>query len=146
MELSNYGLKAIKIREGVVNYVYKDSRGLLTGGCGHLLLPNERKIYPYRTKLDKATIDIWLESDLQKCFNAIDDLVKVPLAQNEYDALVSFIFNIGVKGFSGSSTLRELNQGHKKLAGLKMLLWNIPREIQGRRRQESFQFLNAYHV
>ena len=146
MKISLYGLKQIELREGVIYRVYKDSRGLLTGGCGHLLSPNERRAYPYNTGLSKQTVDNWLENDLQKCFNAISDLVKVPLAQNEFDALCSFIFNIGVHGFASSSTLRELNKGNYKMAGLKMMLWNIPHEIIGRRKQESVQFLTPYKI
>lgn len=141
MVISADGLKWIKLREGVIFHVYRDSVGLLTGGCGHLLTPNERLQFPYKTKLSVSQVDNWLENDLQKCFNAINDLVKVELKQYEYDALCSFIFNIGVHGFARSSTLRELNAGHKHLAGVKMLLWNIPHEIIRRRKQESYQFL-----
>lgn len=147
MIISKQGLDLIKKREGVIDHVYRDSRGFPTGGCGHLLNLDERRKYPVGIKLGAMITDRWLENDLQKCFNAINDLVKVPLEQFEYDALCSFIFNVGAQGFAHSSTLRELNKGNKHLAGVKLLLWNIPSEIMGRRRAESDQFLGrAFRV
>ena len=59
-------LKHLKEREGVRNESYKDSLGKLTGGVGHLLTPEEQKLYPEGTKIPQEVVDKWLEQDLAK--------------------------------------------------------------------------------
>ena len=73
--------------------------------------------------------------DLKETFEPkIRALVKVPLSQNEYDAIYSFAFNIGVgRGFPSSEFLKELNKGHYD--GTLMLHWRRPSEIIGRRKK-----------
>ena len=55
---------------------------------------------------------------------AVREAVRVPLTQNQFDALVSFAYNIGAPGFRGSSTLQRLNQGDHAGAAAAMAMWN----------------------
>ncbi len=143
MRTSLAGIKKIALREGTILHVYKDSKGLLTAGVGHLIKPEEKADYPYRKKITQAESDAWLTNDLRECEDAVNSL-GVNLKQNEFDALVSLAFNIGVGGFKRSTVARRLKAGDKKGAAEAILMWNKPPEIQGRRRTEYTQFLTPY--
>ncbi len=76
---------------------------------------------------------------------AVRASVRVPLNQNQFDALVSFAYNIGTAGFEGSSTLRRLNAGDAAGAADAMRLWNksdgaVNQGLVNRREQEVRQF------
>lgn len=142
MKTSAKGIKAIALREGTILKGYRDSKGLLTIGVGHLVKPGEP--YTLGGKITQAESDRLLAADLKESEDAINTLVKVPLAQNQFDALASFIFNIGVGGFKKSSVLRRLNQKDYTGAAKALMMWVKPPEITGRRRQEQKQFLTPY--
>lgn len=144
MRISPEGIKQIARREGTVLHVYKDSKGLPTAGVGHLLTLDEKKDFPVGTKITQAQSDAWLIADLKEAQAAVNSSITKSLTQNEFDALVSLTFNIGVAGFKRSSVVRKLNAGDKKGAAEAILLWNKPPEIQGRRRTEYFQFKTPY--
>ena len=116
---------------------YNDSKGFATIGVGHLLHKSkvtdaDRRAWTRFTKNDAKKL---LMKDLKETFEPkIRALVKVPLSQNEYDAICSFAFNIGVgRGFPSSEFLKELNKGHYD--GTLMLHWRRPSEIIGRRKK-----------
>jgi len=148
---SPIGVKKIAAREGTILHVYKDSKGLPTAGVGHLITAAEKKDYPVGRHITQAESDAWLAADLKECEDAVNAL-DVKLKQNEFDALVSLAFNIGVGaasgphkgGFLGSTVVRRLKAGDKPGAAKAILLWNKPPEIQGRRRTEYNQFLTPY--
>lgn len=144
VKTSETGLKKIAAREGTVLRVYKDSKGLPTAGVGHLLTGQEKKDFPLGTKITQAQCDAWLAADLKECEDAVNDAVNTALKQNEFDALISLCFNIGVAGFRRSTVVRKLNAGDKKGAASAILLWDEPPEIRGRRRTEYDQFLTPY--
>ena len=138
---SERGIKAIAIREGEVLHGYKDSKGLLTVGVGHLCLPGEPyKLHEPITKEESRRL---LAIDLKNAENAVNS-VKVPLSQNQFDALVSLTFNIGAGGFKRSSVVRRLNDKNYTSAAEAILMWNKPPEIRRRRHTEYDQFLTPY--
>jgi lysozyme len=144
MKTSPYGVKQIAKREGSVLHVYKDSKGLPTAGVGHLLSAGENQLYPVGSKITQAQSDDWLITDLREAEDAVNS-IGVDLTQNEFDALVSLTFNIGVGGFEHSSVARELKKGDSKMVvASAILLWDKPPEIRGRRRTEYNQFLTPY--
>ena len=65
-----------------------------------------------------------LVADLGTAENAVSRLVTVPLNDNQYGALVSFVFNVGVKAFSGSTLLRKLNAGDYAAVPAQLSRWN----------------------
>lgn len=71
-----------------------------------------------------AKADVLLRNDLDWVEKTISDLVKVQLTQNQYDALSSFIFNIGRTQFQNCTALRRLNQGDYTGAADAMLWFN----------------------
>ena len=62
--------------------------------------------------------------DLEKAADAIDDYVDVPLTQGQFDALCSFIYNVGRQAFRGSTLRRLLNDGQHTAAGNQLPRWN----------------------
>ena len=77
-----------------------------------------------------AQAEQFLREDLARVEDTIDKLVKVPLTQNQRDALGSLIFNIGGGAFAGSTVLRRLNLGDYKGAADAFLMWNKQKDKQ----------------
>lgn len=107
MILSEDGLKLIESFEGFRPQVYSDLAGHPSIGYGHKLLPGES--YPSGITQDEA--QALLARDIQWAEKIVNSLVKVPLSQGQFDALVSFTFNNGGGTFAKSSILPELNAG-----------------------------------
>ena len=66
----------------------------------------------------------WLRDDCTHAEQAIDELVEVPLTQNQRDALISLIYNIGVGNFKGSTLLKLLNAGNYAAAQQQFTRWD----------------------
>lgn len=139
MRTSPKGIKAISLREGTVLHGYLDSKGLLTVGVGHLVQPGEP--YTLGGKITQAESDRLLAQDLHKAESTVNSTVKVPLTQNQFDALVSFVVNIGDGGFRKSQVLKKLNERDYNGAARALMNWVKPPEITGRRKSEQKQFL-----
>lgn len=119
--LSQRGIDFIKRHEGLRLEKYADPVGLLTIGYGHLIKPGEN----FPNRLTPAEAEALLRSDTEKAQSAVRVGVKVPLTQNEFDALVSLVFNIGTGAFQNSTLLRLLNQGFKAAASEQFLVWRF---------------------
>ncbi|MFA7658757.1 MAG: lysozyme [Candidatus Gastranaerophilaceae bacterium] len=103
MKISQKGINLIKNFEGCRLEAYKCPAGVWTIGYGHT------RTARYGMKIDQATAEILLKQDLIIHENNVSRLVKVPLTQNQFDALVSFEYNVGYGNFSSSTLLRKLN-------------------------------------
>lgn len=136
---SKHGIARIEGREGVVLHGYKDSRGYLTIGCGHLVLKGEP--YTLNGIITQDVCDGLLARDLANVENTINKCVTVPLSQNQFDALVSLGFNIGVHALATSTVVHKLNKKDYAGAAEAIMLWSKPKEIIRRRRTEQTQFL-----
>lgn len=104
MRASDEALNLIKSKESFSATVYICPSGIPTIGWGHAVLPNE-----FFTSITKEQGTDLLRKDVTIAENCINKAVKVPLSQNQFDALVSFVFNNGVNAFLKSTMLRELN-------------------------------------
>lgn len=87
------GHKSFKVKDGMILEVYLDSRGIATVGCGHRVISADKLKEGDSISLDRA--NDFLTNDLAATEEAINEKIKVPLFQHEYDALVSIIFNTG---------------------------------------------------
>lgn len=125
--------------EGKRNSAYKDSKGLWTTGVGHLIKPSEPHLL--KAKLTDAQVEELFNKDIEWCASAVERAVKVPLTQNQFDALYSLCFNIGETNFRKSSVLRRLNAGDYKGAADAILMWNKPAVLMRRREKERAHFL-----
>lgn len=106
MSLSQAGLDMIKGFEGLRLTAYQDSAGVWTIGYGH----TGPDVRPGMT-ITQARAEQLLRQDVARFEQAVRDAVRVPLTQNQFDALVSFSFNVGAGAFRGSTLLSKLNAG-----------------------------------
>jgi lysozyme len=117
--------------------------GTLTIGYGHTDAAGPPHVY-IGMEITKDEADTILAADLASVEAQVNHLVKVPINQNQFDALVSFDFNTG--GLGRSSTLRDINAGHVEAAADALLMWDRAggRVLPGllrRRRAERALFL-----
>jgi lysozyme len=141
MAIAKSTLSFITKEEGLRNKAYKDSKGLWTIGVGHLIKPDEQHLLT--ATLTDEQVEELLQSDLRWCQDAVDNHVKVPLTQNQYDALYSLCFNIGETNFRKSTVLRKINENDLKGAADAILMWNKPEVLINRRKRERALFLGA---
>jgi len=132
MKFSQAGKQALGEMEGCKLEVYLDSGGAPSIGIGHLLTRSERasgKIQigqnegNYREGLTLEQVYALLEQDLVEVELVITRFVKVYLTQAQYDALVCFVFNVGVSAFKGSTLLKLLNSGNYLAIPEQLMRW-----------------------
>jgi lysozyme len=141
MAIAKSTLSFITKEEGSRNKAYKDSKGLWTIGVGHLIKPDEQHLIT--ATLTDEQVEELLRSDLKWCSEAVENSVKVPLTQSQFDALYSLCFNIGETAFRKSTVVRKLNENDLKGAADAILMWNKPAVLQKRRERERALFLGA---
>lgn len=122
MSVSNEGLELIKASEGLKLVAYKCPAGIWTIGYGHT------KGVRRGDNIDEITADMYLIKDIGWSERCVIDLVKVPLEQCQFDALVSFVFNLGRGNLKKSTLLKLLNKGDYDGAAKQFLRWNKHRQ------------------
>ncbi len=115
--LSQKGLNFIKSWEGCNLGSYRCSAGVLTIGYGHTKTTKPNQVITF------SEAERLLKLDVQDAMRAVNRLVKVKLSQNQFDALVSFTFNVGIRAFSQSTLLKKLNNGDTRGAASELLRW-----------------------
>ena len=121
MKLSGAGLELIKRSEGFRDRTYLDVAGIPTIGYGHRLLPKE--VFP--EGVTEARAAEMLALAVQQAEQAVGRLVKVPLTQGQFDALVDFCFNLGECRLASSTLLKVLNGARYEAAGEQLLRWDL---------------------
>lgn len=151
--LSDNGLADIKRYEKLEKQVYPDQAKNKTIGYGHKLLPGEDQ--QYANGIDEKTAEALLAKDVGIAEAAVRRLVKTPLSQQEYDALVSLVYNLGQGNFAKSDVLSALNKGDYQTAADAMLtLDKVTRDgvkvksngLVTRRGNERDLFLNGTYI
>jgi lysozyme len=145
MKISQNGIDLIKHFEGLRLESYQDVAGIWTIGYGH----TGPEVGPNQT-ISEAEAEQLLRKDLNRFEQGVASMVRVDIDQNQFDALVSLAFNIGLNAFRGSTALRLLNRGDLLGAAEAMTWWNkatingVKREVLGlvrRRAAEAALFL-----
>lgn len=141
MKISKQGIDLLIQREGKRNTVYLDTVGKPTVGVGHM---------------DEALVvgDVWtdeqvsqaLEADLARFEKALNDNIAVGLEQYQYDALVSWLFNVGTGWAGRAKLIRLVNERKFEMAAAEFDQWHIPVEITRRRNGEREQFAGRHFV
>lgn len=111
--LSGEGRVLIRHFEGLRLSPYHDDAGYPTIGYGHLLSKEklaDLSLWP--SLLDVTDADDLLKTDVKLFEHAVARLISVPLSQGQFDALVSFSFNLGIGALKMSTLRHVLNQGH----------------------------------
>lgn len=122
MRTSIKAIDLIKQYEGCELKVYKDSKDFLTVGYGHKILPQDR--LKLNQTITQEQADSFLAFDLARTEAGVDRLLHVDVTDNQFDALVSFAFNIGVGALERSSLLNNLNTKRFTTAADELLQWN----------------------
>lgn len=117
--ISHQGLKFIRNKEELRLEVYPDEANYPTIGYGHKLKPGENF-----TIITPSQAEALLTADVYPAVNAVNKYVDVDLNQNQFDALVSFVFNVGVSAFANSTLLSKLNAGDFEGAFNEFSRWN----------------------
>jgi lysozyme len=135
MEISPQGLQLLIGREGCRLTPYQDTQGVWTDGYGNTVgvVPSGPPITQERAEAD-------FSANLQRFEEAVTDSVHVALTPNQFDALVSFAYNVGIGAFRSSTLLKCINAGDFDAAAAQFDRWHIPPEITSRRNGEREQF------
>ena len=141
MKLDESGYSELHKREGLRTKPYLDTRGIPTISLGVTYYPNGRKV----TMQDKAlTIE-----EAERLGKVIADrfaaevtaLIKSKVNQNQFNALVSIAYNIGINGFKSSSFLKLVNKNpNDPKIKEAIMLWVKNKELIGRRKSEANQY------
>lgn len=136
MKLSSKGLASLILREGKRNKAYKDTIGIWTIGVGHTGPEVKEGLQWTDQQIEYALLKdvLWAEE-------AVNDVNSL-LTQNQFDALVSFVFNVGATAFAKSTMKKMLDKGLFSEAAKQFDRWVIPPEITSRRMSEKAQFLS----
>ena len=127
MTVNTAAKKLIKEYEGLRLKAYRCSAGVLTIGWGHT-----KGVTEDTKPITISEGDALLAEDLIEFEDAVNFLVKVPLEQHQFDALVSFAFNVGpdidadsiAEGLGDSTLLKKLNAGNYMGAADEFPKWN----------------------
>lgn len=126
MQTSDKGIALIKQFEGCKLTAYPDpgtGGAPWTIGYGWTQPVDGKPVRPGMT-IDQATADRLLKTGLVSYENDVSRLVKVKLSQGQFDALVSFTYNIGSRSLSTSTLLSKLNAGDYAGAANEFTRWN----------------------
>jgi lysozyme len=134
VKVSQKCIEQIKKDEGVRNRPYQCPALLWTIGVGHVIDPNhakvllaDRKQLPIPAGWDRVLsaeeIDEILRKDLARFEAGVLRLIKVPLTQGQFDALVSFSFNVGLGNLQNSTLRMKVNRSEFEAAAEQFLVW-----------------------
>lgn len=118
MQPSQKCIGLIQEFEGCQLHAYQDSVGKWTVGYGHTFGVYQGLV------ITQAQAESFLQSDVQKTATLVAPYIKVPVNQNQFDALVSFTYNLGIVRFAGSTLLEKLNMGDYDGAAQEFARWN----------------------
>jgi lysozyme len=136
VKISEAGIQLIKSFEGCHNTPYRCSAGLHTIGYGHVLYPDqarlktpERALYGIKDEHNRVfeydEIDSILEKDLERFEAGVLRLCPAAAdSQSQFDAIVSFSFNVGLGNLQSSTLRMKYNRGEIKAAADEFLKWN----------------------
>ncbi len=147
MDISENGYSIIREFEGFRSSAYKDTGGVWTIGYGTIRYPNGDKVKQGDT-CTTSQAESWLKNDCKWVDDCLDSSIKVDVNQNQFDALASFVYNIGESAFKSSTLLVKLNSGDYTVAASQLDRWvnDNGKKIKGlvnRRAKEKSLFLKG---
>ena len=146
MNVSKAGIALIKHHEGVRSRPYRCAANLWTCGVGHLIGDGKSLPDSWNRTFSQEEIDGLLKSDLRRFELGVHKMLpNVPLRQHEFDAIISFCFNLGLGCFQRSTLRQALLRGDKKAAMESLVKYcraggKILRGLQIRRLDEKALF------
>jgi len=147
VKVSNAGIQLIKHHEGVRYKPYKCPANLYTVGIGHLIGDGKSLPREWDKTFTVAEVDGILKHDLNRFELGVHKMLpNVPLRQHEFDAIVSFCFNLGLGCFQRSTIRQALLRGDKEQAMESLVKYcraggKVLKGLQNRRLDERRLFL-----
>jgi len=150
MKTGQAGIELIKRFEGWRSRAYRDAVGVWTIGYGHTAKAGAPRPVQGMT-ITKTQGEAILRTDLVKYERAVNNAVKVDLNQNQFDALVSFCYNVGPGNLRKSSVLKRVNDHRFNEVPARLMLWNkaggrVLRGLTRRRKDEGALFASQVPV
>ena len=131
------GLDLIKRFEGFSPKIYICPAGYPTIGYGHVVLAHERE--QFAAGITQAEATELLRKDVRIAERAVLRLISVPLTDGQFDALISFTFNLGAGALQRSTLRRKVNRGEHQAVPAELMkwVWAVGKKLPGlvRRRQ-----------
>ena len=124
MKTSDKGLALIKQFEGFSVRPYLCPAGVPTIGYGATYYPDGKKVTMRDKPVLEADATAMLRSMLVQYENGVERYVQVPITQGQFDALVSFAYNLGLAALKGSTLLRLVNERNFVGAAAQFSRWN----------------------
>jgi lysozyme len=121
MKTSYHGIEQIKTFEGFRSMPYEDGAKKLTVGYGHMIVPGDGCIKGSPITMGQATS--LLTKDLNTAENCVNQ-VGTELTQNQFDALVSFVYNLGCTAFKNSTMFKLLQENNIEAAAQEFPRWD----------------------
>lgn len=144
LRTSQAGVTAIAEHEGFEPNLYDCAAGRCTIGFGHLVHrgktgTGQESETPFAAGISRPDALELLRSDILLAEASVQKFVRVSLTQPQFDALVSFVFNVGEPAFAGSTLLKHLNAGHFARAASQFDRWIMAgdRAVDGLRRRRA---------
>ena len=149
MNVSERCIKLIKHHEGVRNRPYRCPARLWTVGVGHLIGDGKSLPESWNRTFTQEEIDVLLKRDLSRFESGLFKMLpNIKLKQCEFDALISFSFNLGLGCFQRSTIRQALLRGDKEAAMESLVKYckaggKILKGLQNRRLDEKQLFLHG---
>lgn len=146
-ELSTPGILFIKDNEGCILKPYKKSADRWTIGIGTTYYPNGKPVTENDPVITEEDAERFLTFVCDKICTQMSELITVVLDQYQTDALIDFIYNVGIKNFTNSTLLKKLNLGYYEAAADEFLVWKyasgqVMVGLEKRRQRELELFIN----
>lgn len=126
-QISKRGVALIAKWEGFFPRAYRDPVGVVTIGYGSINNPQLGIRVKMGDTITKEKAVEWKMLEITQMEKQIARLVKVPLTQHQWDALVSFTYNCGIGNFSRSTLLKKLNKGDYNAIPAELMKWTLAR-------------------
>jgi len=141
MKISDKGIKLLHQREGLRLKPYLDTVGVATIAFGNTFYADGKKVTMKDKPLTMAEAVSLGNIIINKFCIGVDKAITSNVNQNQFDACVSFAYNIGMDGFKKSTVLKRINANtNDKTIGAAFMMWRKPAEIIGRRKSEVKQY------
>ena len=141
MKLDESGYSELHKREGLRTKPYLDTRGIPTISLGVTYYPNGRKVTMQDKQITKIEAERLGKVIADRFASEVTTLIKSKVNQNQFNALVSIAYNIGINGFKSSSFLKLVNKNpNDPKIKEAIMLWTKNKELIGRRKSEANQY------
>jgi lysozyme len=150
MKASEQCLKLLAHHEGVRRKPYRCPAGLWTVGVGHLIGDGRSLPDSWNRTFSLEEVYAILAQDVVRFERGVSRLITLPLKQYEFDAILSFAFNLGLGTLQKSTLRQKLNRGDKEGAIESLLKYNkaggkVLKGLDNRRKDEAALFMGKYH-